>query len=271
MVNKDERSLERLYLRNIGGKGNMLMSWILRFCIVVLFLEVGSSGATSVLPPSRQEQTLEGAVERFGHAPWIFLGSVQSIEIVTDPFTPASVFPRWQAQHTRFRVIQGVKGPFHEGDEVELKECAPRPIPSHSFCGSLYSRAPDSKTGAIFLVIAGPGNPNVYEYQTSIRLPATRIPVLLKPDTVAGQSPSGEIIEDDFPGMPWSESGWLVDLAGFVLEQEEKANPGKKKSDTGEVPDGRKGKASGVADQKEPQGRNPSRSVDLNQFKKKLQ
>jgi hypothetical protein len=254
------------------------LKWGLRFFIAIGFIsffEVGLASAASLTPPSPKEQTLEGAMERFGHAPWIFLGEVQSVEIVTDSFTPSSVFPRWQAQHTRFRVIHGIKGPFQEGYEVELKECAPRPTPSHSLCGTLYSRAPDLQIGTIFLVVTGPGNPNVYQYQTSIRLPATRVPVLLKADPIPGKPHLEEIMEDDFSGMPLSESGWLIDFSGFTTHREEKMPKEKserrsqEESAAGDVP-GAKGKASATADKKEPLRRNPG-SVDLNQFKKQLE
>lgn len=239
-----------------------------------LSLRADLAGAASLVPPSPEEQTLEGAMKRFGHAPWIFLGEVQSVEIVPDSFSPASIFPRWQAQHTRFRVIQGVKGPFNKGNEVELKECAPRPTPSHSLCGTLYSHAPHSQIGARFLVVTGPGNPNVYQYQTSIRLPATRVPVLLKADPSPDQPHLEEIMEDDFHGMPLSESGWLIDLSGFTPREtsaaDRKDKMQKEGSATSDVPFRAKGKASAPADTKEPLRLN-SGAVDLNQFKKQLE
>ena len=62
--------------------------WFWIVVVFVVFLEVGSARAASIFPPSPKEQTLEGAIEQFGQAPWIFLGQVQSVEPVTDPLTP---------------------------------------------------------------------------------------------------------------------------------------------------------------------------------------
>jgi len=178
--------------------------------IIVLAVMAASSLAFAVtISPGGQ------TIEDVGQAPWIFLAEVKSVEIATDSMAPSSVFPRWHAQYTRFRVIQGVKGPFFEGYEVELKECAPRDLPGHSLCGSLYTTPHPSTVGDLFLVITGPGNPNVYDYQTSIRLPANRVPAM------APFPPDSEEdfikLEEGFARTPPSQSGWLIDLSSLSL------------------------------------------------------
>ena len=81
------------------------------------------------------------------------------------------------------------------------------------FCGSLYPSPPASTVGELFLIITGPGNPNVYDYQTSIRLPVTRVPAIapiqpyLEEDFIE--------IEEGFARRPRSQSGWLVDLSSM--------------------------------------------------------
>ncbi len=206
-------------------------------------------------------------VEDVGQAPWVFLGEVLSTELITDAQTPSSVFPRWQAQFTRFRVIRGVKGAFHEGEEVELKECGPRSVPSHSLCGILYGSAPASQVGEIFLVITGPGNPNVFGYQTSIRLPASRVPSLsLSP---AGHvAPEGPLMEMEVDkGIVlgrWSASGWLIDFSRISASRKANHSPSQ-----GTLPSqGSKSKGSGwvEGEEEKPLFEHGSKSVDLNRL-----
>jgi hypothetical protein len=133
------------------------------FNVVILGMVIISpfASASMISPGGR-------TIASLGSAPWIFLAEVQSIEIVTDAMTPASTFPKWQALYTRFRVIRGIKGPFHEGYEVELKECAYN-ASGHPFCGSIYRIPLDVKIGDLFVVVTGPGHPNAYGYQSSVR------------------------------------------------------------------------------------------------------
>jgi hypothetical protein len=234
------------------------MSRLLLGFFLSLVLNIGLTWATTMLPGGL-------TLEEVGEAPWIFLGEVVSTEIVADGKTPATVPTKWQARYTRFRVIQAVKGPFHKGYEVELKECGPRHLPSQPFCGGLYPRSPDYNVGDVFFVVTGPENKNVHDYQTSIRFPANRVPVAPRIKLFPSQ-PEGSAsmsMQEGMQSLPMSESGWLIDLSRLSINQETTLGPAEKSG---------RAKAKGFAAESEaPPLLSPgSKLVDLNRLSERL-